>query len=331
MKNPFWTVCGMALAASLLPAQQGTLAGPVAGFVFDDSSHALRPIQGVPGASLLGDPIGFGFDLAAVYVSPRQDSAFVVGADQSLHLFRFNSGSVTEISLGGLSGVPQAVTFSPTGSAAALIGPGKARILTGLPAAPSLIATVNVPGNGQSTATPAAGHLNRAASQALALSDDGAYLLTIAGGSARLLGNRGENRALISAQTDALVAFAAGGHDAAVMDSITGRTLIRDASGAAGQQLLASPDSSLAGAAGLAFSQDQQTLYVARAAAQAVAAFHLAAGSRSAIACACTPSTLVPMGNVFRLNDFTTSPLWILDTGNSSGSPRTVFVPARGE
>jgi hypothetical protein len=42
MKIPFWTVCGLALATSLLPAQQGTLAGPVAGFVFDDSARALR-------------------------------------------------------------------------------------------------------------------------------------------------------------------------------------------------------------------------------------------------------------------------------------------------
>jgi hypothetical protein len=314
----------------MLPAQQGTLAGPIAGFVFDNSGRALRPIQGVPGASLLGDPISFSFDLAAVYVSPRQDSAFVVGTDQSLHFFHLTGGTAAEVSLGGLSGVPQTVVFSPSGSAATLLGPGKARILTGLPSAPTLVATVNVPGDGQASGAPTAGRkIAPAAAPSLALSDDGAYLLTVAGGSARLLGNQGENRVLIPVQPGALVAFAAGGHDAAVMDSLSGLTLIRDASGAAGQQLLASPDDSLAGAAGLAFSQDKLTLYVASATAQSVAAFNLAAGSRSAIACACTPSTLTPMGNVFRLNDFSAAPLWILDTGNST--PRTVFVPARGE
>ena len=57
--------------------------------------------------------------------------------------------------------------------------------------------------------------------------------------------------------------------------------------------------------------------------------FNLAAGSRTAIGCACTPATLVPMGNVFRLTELTGAPLWLLDSGAST--PRTVFVPARGE
>jgi hypothetical protein len=44
-------VCGIVLAASgVLTAQQGNLSGPVAGFVFDGSGRAMRPIQGIPGA-----------------------------------------------------------------------------------------------------------------------------------------------------------------------------------------------------------------------------------------------------------------------------------------
>src|SRR5208283_3235811 len=105
-----WPICGLVLAASgSLPAQQGRLSGPVAGFVFDNSGHVLRPIQGVPGASLLGDPLNFGIDVAAAYIAPRQDSAIVVGADQSLHLFLLNGGAPTEVSLGGVTGAPQHV------------------------------------------------------------------------------------------------------------------------------------------------------------------------------------------------------------------------------
>jgi hypothetical protein len=328
MKIFSWPVCSMIVATSgLLAGQQGNLTGPVAGFVFDGPGRVLRPIKGVPGASLLGDPVGFGIDVAAVYVAPRQDSAFVVGADQSLHLFQLNAGAPTEVSLGGVTGMPDRVIFSPSGTAAALILPGSARVLTGLPGAPMLAGSVKV--DGASFLMTTGAYSTRSLAPAMALSDDGMYLLTVVQGSVRLLSIQGQNRSLIGAQSNALVAFAAGGHDAAVMDSVTGLTIIRDATGAAGTQVLAAPDEGLAGPAGLAFSQDKLTVYVASATAQSVAAFNLAAASRTAIPCGCTPSTLVPMGNLFRLTDLTVGPLWLLD--GTASTPRTVFVPARVE
>jgi hypothetical protein len=55
-------------------------------------------------------------------------------------------------------------------------------------------------------------------------------------------------------------------------------------------------------------------------------AFDLAASSRSMIACDCTPTTLVPMGSLFRLSEFGPTPLWLFDAG--AAAPRIVFVPA---
>ena len=320
-----WPICGLVLAASALPAQQGRLSGPVAGFVFDNSGRVLRPIQGVPGASLLGDPLSFGLDVAAAYIAPHQDSAIVVGADQSLHLFLLNGGAPTEVSLGGIAGTPERVVFSPSGTAVALISAGSARVLTGLPNAPMLAGSVKVEG----TVFVSGLRSHSVSAPSLALSDDGVYVLTIAQGSARLLSVQGQNRILAPAQSSAQVAFAPGGHDAAVVDSLTGLTLIRDASGAAGTQLLAAPDEGLAVPVGVAFSQDKLTVYVASATAQSVAAFNLAGASRTAIGCACTPTTLAPMGNLFRLTELTTGPLWVLD--GAAATPRTVFVPARVE
>jgi DNA-binding beta-propeller fold protein YncE len=319
---------GIVLATcGMLAAQQGSLSGPVAGFVFDGPGRVLRPIQGVPGASLLGDAISFGIDVAGVYTSPRQDSAFVLGADQSLHLFQLKNGVPTEVSLGGVTGVPVRVIFSPSGTAAALVGSGSARILTGLPGTPTL--TGSVKGEWQIMQATTGAHSSHSWASSLALSDDGAYMLSVEQGSVRLLSVQGLNRHLMAAQASALVAFAAGGHDAAVMDSLAGLTLIRDASGAAGMQVLAVPDDGLAGPAGLAFSTDKQTVYVASATAQSVVAFNLAAASRTAIGCACTPTTLAPMGNLFRLTELTGAPLWLFD--GTASTPRTVFVPARGE
>jgi DNA-binding beta-propeller fold protein YncE len=199
-------------------------------------------------------------------------------------------------------------------------------VLTGLPNAPILAGSVKVEG---AIATMSGAHSHHVSYPSLALSDDGVYVLTIAQGSARLLSVQGQNRILAPAQSSAQVAFAPGGHDAAVVDSLTGLTLIRDASGAAGTQLLAAPDEGLAGPVGVAFSQDKQTVYVACATAQSVAAFNLAGASRIAIGCACTPATLAPMGNLFRLTELTSGPLWVLD--GAAATPRTVFVPARVE
>lgn len=320
-------VCGIVLAASgVLTAQQGNLSGPVAGFVFDGSGRAMRPIQGIPGASLLGDPVSFGIDVASAYIAPRQDSAFVVGTDQSLHLFLLKNGVPTEVSLGGVTGVPERVVFSPSGTAAALVASNTARILTGLPSAPTLIGSIKVE---SLSIYMVEGLANAHWSSPLALSDDGAYMLNVIQGSVRLLSAQGQNRHLIPAQDTALLAFAAGGHDAAVMDSLTGLTLIRDAAGAASTQLLAAPDAGLAGPAGLAFSNDKQTLYVASSTAQSVVAFNLAAASRTVIGCACTPTTMESMGNLFRLTELTGDPLWLFD--GTAATPRTVFVPARSE
>lgn len=323
-------IFGLALAVGcLLFGQQGKLAGPVAGFVFDGSSRALRPIQGIPGASLLGDPVNLGVDLTSAYVSPRQDSAFVVAADNSLHFFRMASTGPAETILGGANLVPLRVVFSPSGTSAALVAGGNVQVFTGLPSAPVLSGTVELSlgraAVGRISATPVQ---RRAAAESLTLSDDGTYLLHVAAGSVWLASTHGENRRLLPADVDALVAFAAGAHDAALLDR-TGLSLVHDVAGSASQERLAPPDDNFGGSVGLAFSQDGRILYVANATAHGVVAFDLAAASHSSIECDCTPSTLVSMGKLFRLNDVGSAPLWLLDTGNAV--PRIVFVPARAE
>ena len=327
MKIFSWPVSGMMLATcGLLAAQQGNLAGPVAGFVFDGAGRTVRPIQGVPGASLLGDGFGFGMEVSSVTIAPHQDSAFVIAADQSLHFFLLKNGTPSEVSLGGVAGTPERILFSPSGSAAALMGDDSSRILTGLPNTPTLAGTIRVPAF-SGVATMSIHSFQIPAN--IALSDDGAYMLATIQGSARLLSVQGQNRGLLAAQTGALVAFAPGNHDAAVMDSLTGLTFIRDAAGNGTAQLLAVPDDGLALPVGLAFSQDKQTVYVASSTAKSVVAFSLASASRTPIACGCTPTTLIPMGNLFRLNELTGDPLWLLD--GTAATPRTVFVPARSE
>ena len=312
MTTRAWRILGLvSLAASVLVGQQGGVRGAVAGYVFDRSARALRSILGIPGAWLVGDPLAFGIDLASAYVSPRQDLALVVGADGALRWFRLKSGAVSGLTPNGITLVPERVAFSPSGTAAALAAAGRVQVVTGLPDAPAPAGTVD------------AGR----APGSFAISDDGALLLFAGRGSIRLVGTAGENRKLMDAGDGALVAFAPGGHDAAVADPAgAGVVLFRDIAGAATQSVLAPPGDSIAVPVGLAFSSDGRKLYVASSAARSVTVLDLTTGSRSAIPCDCAPAGLFPMGNLFRLTEPGAGPMWLLDA--SGGDPKMVFVPA---
>jgi hypothetical protein len=332
MKTHCFRYAGVLLAAWCMGApagaQQGKLTGPVAGFVYDSAAHVLRSIQGVPGASVMGDAVDFGFNVASAYVSPRQDSVFVTGADGVLHLFKLNAGAVTEVGLNGISFAPQRMAFSPSGTAAAFLVAGRVQVFKGLPDAPALAGSIVLrpPTTAAVKTNGEAPLARRATAPPFAISDDGTYLLNVASGSVWLLSVNGENRRLLSAEADAQVAFAPGGHDAALVDG-SGLTLIHDAAGAATTQEVSSPDSDIGAPAGVAFSQDGRWLHVASVAAQGVASFDLRAGTHSSVSCDCVPSALLPMGNLFRLNEAGAAPLWMLDAGATG--PRIVFVPVR--
>jgi DNA-binding beta-propeller fold protein YncE len=309
---------GIWVAACCLQAQQGSVAGPLAGFVFDSGAHVLRPILGIPGAASFGGGLEFGVEAAAVAVSPRQDSAIVTGTDNTLHLFRLRSGSAAEVALNGITVAPERVVYSPAGTAAALYGGGRVQVVTGLPAAPAPGLTFDLTGL---LAAPQRGH--RPFTGSLAVSDDGTCLLAAGLDSVQVFAASGAG-SLMPAH-NALAAFAPGAHDAAIVDAQgAGVILVRDVSGAAAQRALAGPDDLPGGAVGVAFSADGGKLYIASSAGQGVAAFDLASGNRANIGCACAPGGISAMGSLFRLNEFGAGPLWLLDPAG----PGIVFVPA---
>jgi hypothetical protein len=298
------------LAACSLYGQAGKLAVPSTGFVFDPSAHALRRIQGIPGAALVGAPVEFGFAVSAAYVAPRLDSVFVLAAGGPARLFRLTEDAPLERAVDAL-GSPLRVVFSPSGSAAALYSPGSVQVIKGLPDAPVVAATIRLRGN----ARP-----RRPLPETLAISDDGAYLLYAAGGPIELIGVAGDNRQITGTAAGALAAFAPGGHDAAVIRS--GKlTLFQDIAGAATERSFPG----IAAPSAVAFSPDGQKLFVASATGRAVTTIQVATGDRSALDCDCSPSALSAMGSVFRLNELGREPLWLLDTASERG---LVFVPA---
>ena len=311
------------LLAGLATAQQGQINGPISGYVFDKPARALRPVLGIPGASVLGDPVKFPFEVATVYVAPRQDAAIVVAADRSVHVFKLNAGTAAEVAANGISAAPDGVAFSPSGTAAALYSAGRAQVITGLPDAPVPAGTVDSRA-GQQGALSVRPHPHRSmAPEMFAVSDDGAIVLAATDGAVRALQSGGGDRSLMDSAGAASIAFAPGGHDAVVASPSGGLTVLRDVAGAAEQQALA-PAADVDGADGVAFSADGKTVYVARAKG-GVAVFDVATKGRTDVTCDCVPFGLTPMGSLFRLNEAGAGPIWLLDTVGG----RIVFVPAK--
>jgi hypothetical protein len=314
-RTPLFTA--LLLAASGAAAQTGAVAGPSAGLVFDAAAQTVRPIRGVPGAATFGAALDARFPLAAVWISPGQDAIFARDAAGSLHFFQLSPNGLAEAAISDIASVPERVIFSPSGTAAALFAGGQVQIVTGLPGSPAAAAAFTL-SHGVRGMRPALG--------SAALSDDGAYLLFSAGGSIQLANATEGSRVLMTAGFGAAVAFAPGGHDAAVAARGTGAVMIHDVPNTASQQLLAPDDSAFAQLAGLAFSLDGRHLYIASASANSVVTLDTASGARSDLSCSCSPSGLTRMGSAFRITEFSTGPLWLLDAG--APTLRIVFVPA---
>jgi hypothetical protein len=260
---------------------------------------------------VIGDALHLDYEVASAYLAPRQDAAIVMGADDSAHYLRVQAGEVSERALEGLAKKPDRVVFSPRGSAALLASGAHVTVLSGLPDSPALGANLDLDDS----------------SYSLSISDDGAYVLIAGHGAVRVMGTAsGDNFKLIDAADGALAAFAPGGYDAAVVDaSGAGLLVFRNVTHSGDPNVLSAPDDSIASPVGLAFSADGRKLFVASSAAKAVASFDLEAGDRGTIACNCTPAGLARMGDVFRLNELGSEPLWVFDPGTAEA--RIVFVP----
>lgn len=299
--------------------QQRQVSGPVAGYVFDGA--ALRPINGVPGGATLGEALSLGVAASAAVVSPQLDSAIVTAGDGSLHLFRLGGHSATEVSWNGVPRGPARVVYSPSGTAAAVYAAGRVRTFGGLPNSPMLefatgIAPSPVGSARQSTSV---------VPQAMAVSDDAAWLLVVSEGRVRLMGASGASALLLEGARGAGVTFTPGGHVVAVIDGARPwLEVFPDASGAPSQRI---PAPGLAEPAGLEFSADGKLALAAAHTAKSVTIFDLAGGTGTTLDCDCVPTGVARLGSLFRLTNASSGPVWLVDTGASPA--RVVFVPAR--
>jgi len=300
--------------------QQNQVSSPVAGYVFD--GVALRPIAGVPGGATLGGALDLALAPNDAAISPSLDSVIVTAADGSLHLFRLNGNRAAEVSWNGVSRGPAQIVYSPSGTAAAIYASRRIQVVKGLPDSP-VLAFAAEPGPSPKSLTRLAGS---PAPQAVAVSDDAGWLLLATEGRVRAVSSSGASSVLLEGTRGVSVAFAPGSHTAAVLNAVSASRLLFDDVSQAPNQARHLPTPGFTEPAGLAFAADGKAVVAADRTARSVRMINFGAGAATMLECACAPTAVARMGNLFRLTDAGSGPVWLVDAGVTP--PRIAFVPA---
>jgi hypothetical protein len=317
-------VAGLAAGAdSSVPTQ---LRGPVLGYVLDARSQSVRPINGIPGAARIADPLPVPFPVAAAAFSSRSDFAVLVSADEDRGVFLLKDAGATpslEPLVGGIAAVDR-IALNAADSAAALYSAAtrQLQIVRGLPADPQAgpaLDLSSLPGAVTALA------LDRAASGALVAVSEGGRgaLYRITEGPepvTRILSDLAAPSAiaLLNQDRGAVIADAAFHEVILLWDFAAGPEMVR----------LAGERDGISRPIGLALSVDQRKLFIA-AGDRKLHVFDLdtrVIEARFELDAVPTRLDRLQGASTFLINDAGDEPLLLFDTVES---PAIYFVPAR--
>jgi hypothetical protein len=291
---------------------------PLLGFTYDAYWNEVRAIIGVPGASMLSDPLSLPDEVTDVYFAPGQKYAIVKRADAALGLIAFPSATPAALAeMPGGSSSADIIAFSPSGNAAAIysVVDRRLQIFTGLPDEPRLIRDLALNSLPEEPFTFAIADTGRSL---VAASTTYALYRIIDGGTFEYL-DRAEDLAGM--------VFASGSDDLVVLDRSRGTALLfQDVGTRASRRVLSDGLSitngevflQVAGAQAIFASKDSTTIWM-------IDLKSLQIQSRELFA---PPATLQALRSPrrFLLSQSAGEPVWILD--NASGGGDLYFVPA---
>ncbi len=311
-----WVSVATVLAPVLVMA--ATIQGPQLGFVFDATKKEVRPILGIPGAAVLGEPLEMGVELRSVAISPLEDYILAVsGEHNQVSVFAVGHTPLTSVAVQGADRGPDQMVLSPSGRAAAVYYKDRYRIevVGGLPAAPKVASEVYL-SSGQSPS-------------AIAISDDGRTVLVAVGGTVFQLTAGSEVPVLTGLGKVSALTIAAAG-TAVVADSERNQIQrIRGIGGGIETDVIAGPHDGISDPVAIAVSRDNSRAFVANGHAGTLTTIELTSQPTvTHVTCGFTPSGLERLagGEVFRLTEISNRPMWVMDAGGRE--PRFLFVPA---
>jgi len=305
----------LAFAATLLAAYPASLEGPRMGMVFDSSIRAIRPILGIPGAAVMGDPLKTSLDLRKVSISPQQDYALAAqGEHNQIAVLRFDHAPMTSTPVPGTHNGPDQMVFSPGGRVAAVHykDGNRIQVLGGLPGSPKVMEELYL----------SAGALP----SALAVGDDNTVLAGV-GDSVYWVTHSGEVPLLKGVSKVSAIALTTA-RLALVADSTSQIHRLQNVTTGLETDILAGPAQGIAAPVAVAISSDSRSAFVANGKSGMVAILDLRGKAPvHKIACGCKLTGLDRLDgdNLFRLTEPSKQPMWVLEA--SAKETRVVFVP----
>lgn len=305
------------------------LAGPVIGYVFDGNARTVRPINGIPGSSSLGDSLALPFPVAAASFSPRANFGVVSEDLPDGHVYVLqNLGGALRIDTieATIGGVDRIVLSADATVAALLSRSGRQlQILRGLPDSPVAGPPLDL---SSLSGTITAIGINRTGSD-IAIATTGDYgALYLASPDPQiaphLIGNFGSPSALVFVNNDQDIVVA----DAALNEL----TLIRDVGGHAESFWIAGERDGISAPNGLGISVDGHKLFIADAGSRTVDVWDFATQTiEASFPLDGAPTRLIPLQgfSIYLLNEPGDHPLLLLR--DAGGERATYFVPGAGE
>jgi len=299
----------LAVLAGACFAAESQIEGPKLGYMYDRQASLLRPILGIPGSALFGEPLSS--DLREAVVSPSQDYAVgVFGDDSAVGILNFAGAKLRPLK--GAKPSPTRIIVSPNGSSAAVVAGTHVQVFTELPENATAGAEFDLAGE----------------ASALAVSDDGELVLAAVPESAATAlyscSKSGAAVRILTAGRIKSVEFLNRSHDAVFADEVESKIVL----------LRGGTDAILAGRVdsptAVAASLDNRKIFVASSATQSITSISLEDGTSVSSVCGCEPVGLARLngGAAFRITDRTDGPAWIFDAGGAE--PRILFVPRAG-
>jgi hypothetical protein len=305
------------LALSCAGQSATSIGGPTLGYALDPGIHALRPILGIAGASLLGTPLDAGFAIQVAAIDGPQ--GYALGIDSAARgAWLIRPGQPVVVTQVPVAGEVDDVFLSPQGLAAALLmHDGRIELLTGF-----VNATSNAPLVLKEL--PLGSRLERRP-LALAVSDDGnsvaaAFDYT----QAMLLGLDGTRLPLAVGST-AVLAFRPSSSDVVSSGPSNRVWLVHRTLNGPVLKQIAGPDDGIVTPAAVAFTPDGSTALIGSSGNATVVAVNLSSGVVSSVACGCKPVHFerLSTAGLFLLNDPSEQPIYLFDASSS----RVLFVP----
>jgi hypothetical protein len=305
----------------LLRAEPQFIGGPILGFIPDAGGTAIRPVLGIPGASVLGERLELDVDIRGAVISPRQDYAIASRlADAQAVVIDVGADPPAVTPVTGVHPGVELIAVSPSGSVAAVYDhpSGTVQVIGGLPHNAAVVAefdTSIISGRAAGLAISDDGTL--ALMKVVESDDAGLWVLGSSNGPGRISLDRPSAAAFFPNRDDAVVTDDAARSAFLMMDIGHAGTLVPLVSAADRIEAFSS----------VSVSEDGRRVFLADAGSGIIATVDVETRTSNFASCQCRPTGLYRLsGNsIFRLTEPSGDPITILDA--SSSDPRIAIIP----